>query len=152
VAGPVPEPAWQAGWVESPAGPVPQVATALSAADRRGAVRVRWLGWSRNDYRVKPGLYAVGRATPRSPVLVTANYKLTFDRLRQELGGLDAWLLVLDTDGVNVWCAAGKGTFGTAELVRRLHLTRLAEVAGRAGVGRKASVNSGRLASRSPST
>jgi len=76
-------------------------------------------------YRVDPGLYAIGEPTPDSPVLVTASYKLTFDVLRQELKGIPAWLLVLDTHGVNVWCAAGKGTFGTAELVRRLAETQL---------------------------
>jgi len=76
-------------------------------------------------YRVEPGLYTIGEATSDSPVLVTANYKLTFDVLRRELKGIPAWLLVLDTQGVNVWCAAGKGTFGTAELVRRLAETQL---------------------------
>ena len=34
------------------------------------------------------------------------------------LTGFDAYILVLDTKGINVWCAAGKGTFGTEELVR----------------------------------
>ena len=76
-------------------------------------------------YRVEPGLYAIGDPTPDSPVLVTANYKLTFDLVRRELEGVQAWLLVLDTHGVNVWCAAGKGTFGTTELVRRVAETQL---------------------------
>ena len=53
---------------------------------------------------------------------------MSFDRLRSALGGLDAWILVLDTKGVNVWCAAGKGTFGTDELVGRAESCRLAEV------------------------
>ncbi len=79
-------------------------------------------------FRVPPGLYAVGSPAARSPVLVTANYKLSFDQLRAQLGGRDAWLLVLDTKGVNVWCAAGKGTFGTEELLGRLETTRLAEI------------------------
>jgi hypothetical protein len=79
-------------------------------------------------YRVPPGLYAVGRPKAESPVLVTANYKLTLDHLRSNLGGLNVWILVLDTKGVNVWCAAGKGTFGTDEIVRQVTATRLAEV------------------------
>jgi hypothetical protein len=33
---------------------------------------------------------------------------------------MDAYILVLDTKGINVWCAAGKGTFGTDELVHRI--------------------------------
>ena len=61
-------------------------------------------------------------------MLVTANYKLTFDALRRELPGLDAWVLVLETCGVNVWCAASKGTFSTAELARRVVSVRLAAV------------------------
>jgi hypothetical protein len=61
-------------------------------------------------------------------VLVTANYKLTFDALRRTLAGRDAWILVLDTRGINVWCAAGKGTFGTSELVSRVNAAGLAQV------------------------
>jgi hypothetical protein len=79
-------------------------------------------------YAVAPGLYALGEPDRSSPVLVTANYKLTFDRLRQALPGRNFWILVLDTKGVNVWCAAGKGTFGTAELVERIRLTGLERV------------------------
>jgi len=78
-------------------------------------------------YRVEPGLYAVGRPTSDSPVLVSANYKMSFDRLRSSLEGIDAWILVLDTKGINVWCAAGKGTFGTDELVRRIYAVSLAD-------------------------
>lgn len=77
------------------------------------------------NYKVDPGLYALGNPGKSAPVLVTANYKLTFDRLRQALPKMDAWILVLDTKGVNVWCAAGKGTFGTEELAERIRLTGL---------------------------
>lgn len=76
-------------------------------------------------YTVKPGLYMVGLPTCRSPILVTANYKLTFDMVRHELKGQNVWLLVLDTKGINVWCAAGKKTFGTGELVQRIVETGL---------------------------
>jgi hypothetical protein len=77
---------------------------------------------------VEPGLYAVGDPGRDAPVLVTANYKLSFDALRGELGGVDAWILVLDTKGINVWCAAGKGTFGTKELAERVLATKVGEV------------------------
>ncbi|UCD94166.1 MAG: acetyl-CoA synthase subunit gamma, partial [Candidatus Zixiibacteriota bacterium] len=59
---------------------------------------------------------------------VSANYKMSFDRLRSQLGGIDAWILVLDTKGINVWCAAGKGTFGTNEIVNRITQTGLKDV------------------------
>ena len=91
----------------------------LTIRDILGGWMVRW-GIGRMNYKVRPGLYRIGNPDHAAPVLVTANYKLTFDNVRKELSGLDVWLLVLDTNGVNVWCAAGKGTFGTGELVRRM--------------------------------
>jgi len=92
-----------------------------------GAWKVRW-GIGRNNYMIDPGLYAVGKPDSASPVLVTANYKLTFDTLRKNLTDLNCWLLVLDTKGINVWCAAGKGTFGTDELVNRIEATGLSKI------------------------
>jgi len=80
------------------------------------------------NYMVKPGIYSVGKPDGDSPVLVSANYKLTFDMLRKSLEGLDCWLLILDTKGVNVWCAAGKGTFGTSELVNRIEIVGLSKI------------------------
>ena len=131
--GPGPAPVDSAGWtigtVETPAGAVSQVATRLSRSDRLGAIAVR-LGIRRMGYAVAPGLYAAGSPGEQSPVLVSANYKLSFDHLRRELGGLDAWILVLDTKGVNVWCAAGKGTFGTDEIVGRVEESHLSQVVG----------------------
>jgi hypothetical protein len=100
---------------------------ALSIADRWDHFLARW-GVDRSGHRVEAGLYALGGPTPDSPVLVTANYTLSFDALRSALGGLDAYILVLDTQGINVWCAAGKGTFGTDELVSRIKGTRLHDV------------------------
>ena len=79
-------------------------------------------------YTVEPGLYALGHPESHSPVLVTANYKMSFDRLREALPNRNAWILVLDTKGINVWCAAGKGTFGTEELVGRIQGSGLARV------------------------
>ncbi len=80
------------------------------------------------DFRVAAGLYAVGEPTADSPVLVSANYKMSFDQLRSQLAARDAWIMVLDTNGINVWCAAGKGTFGTDEIVRRAEAVGLAHL------------------------
>ena len=115
------------GWLDTPAGPVPQVATRLTSTDIRGRWQMRW-GIGRDRFSIAAGLYAIGTPASSSPVLVTANYKMTFDILRRDMDGHDAWLLVLDTKGINVWCAAGKGTFGTAELVRQVQATHLANV------------------------
>jgi hypothetical protein len=86
------------------------------------------LGIARNTYKVNPGLYCVGDPFEDSPVLVTANYKLSFDILRSNLQGTDAWILVIDTRGINVWCAAGKGTFSTDEISLQVKCAHLDEV------------------------
>ncbi len=118
---------WVTGYVQTHAGEVPQVSTKLSFKDTFGSWKCRW-SIGRMDYKVEPGLYAVGTPDDKSPVLVTANYKMTFDRLREQLGGLNLWIVVLDTDGVNVWCAAGKGTFGTEEVINRITAVRLSGI------------------------
>ncbi|MGE5474678.1 MAG: mercury methylation corrinoid protein HgcA [Ignavibacteriales bacterium] len=118
---------WEVGKVETAVGSLPQVSTKLNFSDTIGAWKARW-GINRMNYKINPGLYAVGAPKDTSPVLVTANYKLTFDSLRKELAGIDAWILVLDTKGINVWCAAGKGTFGTKEIVNRINKTELSKV------------------------
>ena len=107
------------GSIRTSVGEIPQISSSLSLADRLGSTKARW-GIGRMRFTVEPGLYALGSPSDEAPVLVTANYKMSFDRLRQALPGLNAWLLVLDTQGINVWCAAGKGTFGTMELVKRI--------------------------------
>jgi hypothetical protein len=99
----------------------------LTWRDRWIHIKAR-LGIRRSRYRLKPGLYAFGNPRKDSPVLVTANYKLSFDALRKELSGLDSWIMILDTRGINVWCAAGKGTFGTEEIVRRIEAIGLAGI------------------------
>lgn len=108
-------------------GPVPRVATKLSVRDIAETITIR-IGYGRYDYKVVPGLYCVGNPTTNSPVIVTANYKLTFDMVRKELDGMDAWLLIADTRGINVWCAAGKGLFSTQEIILSVTAARLAEV------------------------
>jgi hypothetical protein len=99
----------------------------LMPADRRDHFLAR-IGVNRAGHRVEPGLYALGNPCPDSPVFVSANYTLSFDALRSSLPGVDGYILVLDTHGVNVWCAAGKKSFGTEEIVLRVAATRLNQV------------------------
>lgn len=120
-------PHWVVGRVETDAGPLPLASTRWTWREHLGAAGVRW-NIGRNRYTVEPGLYAVGSPDHTAPLTVTANYKLSFDVLRRALDGLDAWVLVLDTLGINVWCAAGKGTFGTDELVHRIEETNAKQV------------------------
>jgi hypothetical protein len=106
---------------------ISSVPTELNFSDFLGAVKVRW-GIRRDKYRVSPGIYAAGSPDENSDVFVTANYKLSFDHVRKNLSGINGWILVLDTRGVNVWCAAGKGTFGTKELVIRIKAVSLEKI------------------------
>jgi acetyl-CoA decarbonylase/synthase complex subunit gamma len=115
------------GTISSDIGEVPRVGSELNWADKRGHYLVRW-NIGRDHFTVEPGLYALGQPTGDSPVLVTANYKMSFDFLRRIMAGRSSWILVLDTKGVNVWCAAGKGTFGTEELIDRIQASRLQDV------------------------
>lgn len=106
---------------------IPRVKTTHNLSDHFGTCKVR-LGIARNSYKVNPGLYCVGTPSEDSPVLVTANYKLSFDTLRFNLQDENLWILVVDTRGINVWCAAGKGTFSADEIalqVKRSNLDRI---------------------------
>jgi len=113
--------------IDTPAGKIPKITHKLIMKDHFGAWKARW-GVRRMKYAVLPGIYAIGNPTAISPVFVSANYKMSFDVLRRELEGIDCWILVLDTKGINVWCAAGKGTFGTKELISRIKVTELEKI------------------------
>jgi hypothetical protein len=118
---------WVTGRVTTSIGEILQVSTTLDFCDTLGTLKARF-GINRMKYTIDPGLYCVGNPDNTSPVLVTANYKMSFDSLRKELADINAWILVLDTKGINVWCAAGKGTFGTKELVNRINKVKLSSV------------------------
>ncbi|MFZ3104618.1 MAG: mercury methylation corrinoid protein HgcA [Smithella sp.] len=115
------------GFVDTPVGRLPQVSSELVWPDRWGSIKARW-GVGRMEYKVDPGLYALGLPDDKSLVFVSANYKMSFDLLRQALAGRSGWILVLDTQGINVWCAAGKGTFGTEELIKRIESSSLKKI------------------------
>jgi CO dehydrogenase/acetyl-CoA synthase delta subunit len=117
-------PPYVSGTISTIAGSVFRISSDWSRADYWGMIKCR-VGAFRMNYAVSPGLYAVGEPTIGSDVFVSANYKLSFDILRRELKGLNAWVLVLDTKSINVWCAAGKGTFSTNELISRMSATKL---------------------------
>jgi len=115
------------GQIETPAGTIAQVSTVWTNKDLFSTIKVRW-SIGRMNYTVTPGLYAVGTPDENSDVYVSCNFKLSFDILRRALHGINAWVLVLDTKGINVWCAAGKRTFGTKELAFRIREHQLEKV------------------------
>lgn len=102
-----------------------QLTSSLTLADRFAAVMCRISNSFRMSYRARPGLYALGSPDKDSPVLVTANYKLSLNILRSSMKDRNAWILVVDTNGINVWCAAGKGTFCTKEILKQINLSNL---------------------------
>lgn len=114
-------------FIKTDAGFIPVIKSKLGKDDLFSTFYVR-CGINRYKYTVTPGLYGMGTPDKNSEVLVTANFKLTFDHLRKELDGINAWILVLDTKGINVWCAAGKGTFSTMELVKRVRECSLEKI------------------------
>ncbi len=99
----------------------------IRGKDKIDHIQARW-GINRMGHTVEPGLYKLGNPGPESPVFVTANYTLSFDALRSSLKDIDGYILVLNTYGINVWCAAGKGTFGTEELIRKIEETNLGQL------------------------
>lgn len=103
---------------------IPRISTHLTFVDYWGGFKARW-AINRMQFIVEPGLYAIGDPDQNSPVFVSANYKLSFDALRKNLDGIDSWILVIDTKGINVWCAAGKGSFGTEEIAARVSAVNL---------------------------
>jgi NAD-dependent dihydropyrimidine dehydrogenase PreA subunit len=60
-------------------------------------------------HRDKTGLMKIGNPGRDAPVLITGNYTETVRRLRKALKGENVWLLVANSKGINVWCAAGGG-------------------------------------------
>ncbi len=120
-------PSWVTGIIKTRAGVACRVSTEITRAELLEHFRCR-VSTFRDNYTVRPGLYAVGNPDIDSDVLVSANYKLSFDHLRSELKDINVWILVLDTKGINVWCAAGKGTFATDEIIRQLNAVKLNEV------------------------
>lgn len=111
-------------WITISNQKIPRIKPQKTWKDLLGTLQVR-LGFNRMSYKIPTGLYAIGHPKDTSKVIVSANYKLTFDVIRQALVGENVWLLILDTKGINVWCAAGKGTFGSKELIYQIEKCQL---------------------------
>ncbi len=75
----------------------------------------------------EPGVREVGQPDELSPVVVTSNYDLTVRRVTRALAGQNVWLVVAPASGINVWCAASGGHFGTHQVVTALKTSGIAE-------------------------
>jgi ferredoxin len=81
-----------------------------------------WVNLVQTLLRVFPfpcetGLVKIGNPGRSSPVLLTCNFRLTVERVKRALEGIDAYLLVANSRGVNVWCAATGGLLSNHDLV-----------------------------------
>ena len=72
---------------------------------------------------INPGLYyTADKYDINALMLVTCNYHLTVFLLWRIIRKLNVRVLVIDTKGINVWCASGKGQFSAKEIIRVLSM------------------------------
>jgi NAD-dependent dihydropyrimidine dehydrogenase PreA subunit len=83
---------------------------------------LRWF-----PHRARTGLRAIGEPNETGPVLVSGNYTLSVARLLRHLQGLDLWLLVVNSKGINVWCAACGGLLTEHQVISGVKTSMLAE-------------------------
>ena len=98
---------------------LPSVQRATKPLDRavpRGLARVglRIAAWFSLPIPIASGVYRLGTPGPYDPVLLSGNFLASVEAVRHALVGRDAYLIVADTSGWNVWCASDAGLF-TAE-------------------------------------
>ena len=80
-----------------------------------------WIRAFRKTFVIEPGLYYTGEDyNIDSPLLVTCNYHMTVFWLWRVLKKRSVRILVIDTNGINVWCSAGKGQFSAGNIIRQL--------------------------------
>ena len=89
------------------------------------------IGWIKDIYQTlfrfarfpcEPETIAVGNPDKTSPILVTCNFDYTVRHLKEYLKkeALNCFLLVVNTKGTNVWCAASEGIFTTDTVLSHL--------------------------------
>ena len=76
----------------------------------------------------KTGLLKIGNPKKDSPVFLTCNYHLTVERVKKALKGMDAYLLVANSRGINVWCAAGGGHLTHHDVISVLKTSGIEEL------------------------
>jgi len=65
-----------------------------------------------------PGIYEIGEPTDKSPIFVTSNYRLTKIPVEIDIKGanLDAYLLVVDSEGIGIESAVAGGQFSAGAI------------------------------------
>ncbi len=77
-----------------------------------GGYFFRWVGFS-----TEPDLIKVGNPNKESPVFLTCNFSITVKRVLKALNGLDCYLLIAPSKGINVWCGACGDDFNTDSII-----------------------------------
>ncbi|NVM36551.1 MAG: methyltransferase domain-containing protein, partial [Candidatus Lokiarchaeota archaeon] len=77
---------------------------------------------------IEPGIYQSGTPDETSPIIVTANYVYTYIKVMRALKGIDAYVLCVDSKGINVWCAARGNNFGNKQLIEAIEATDIAKI------------------------
>jgi NAD-dependent dihydropyrimidine dehydrogenase PreA subunit len=76
----------------------------------------------------KTGLLRIGNPDRNSPVFLTCNYHLTVERVKRALKGIHAYLLVANSRGINVWCAATGGLFTNHNVISVLKVSGIEQL------------------------
>jgi ubiquinone/menaquinone biosynthesis C-methylase UbiE len=77
---------------------------------------------------IEPGIYRSGNPDEHSPIIVTANYEYTYIKVMRDIKDIDAWVLCIDSNGINVWCAARGGDFGNIQLLNAIKATGIEQI------------------------
>lgn len=77
---------------------------------------------------IEPGIYTSGNPNDKSPIIVTANYIYTYIKVMRALKNLNAWVLCVDSKGINVWCAARGDNFGNKQLIEAVEATGIDKI------------------------
>ncbi len=82
----------------------------------------RWI-----PVETEPGLRIFGNPNRSSPVLLTCNYDLTVRKVSRYLRGIDCYLLVAPSRGINVWCASCGGDLNEHSVISVIRSSRIDE-------------------------
>jgi ubiquinone/menaquinone biosynthesis C-methylase UbiE len=77
---------------------------------------------------IEPGIYKSGNPNNTSPIIVTCNYLYTYIKVMRNLDGIDAWVLCVDSNGINVWCAARGEDFENNQLLEAAKATDIEKI------------------------
>ncbi len=116
----------QANNNNSSAQPEQGISLAKLPDEDKSVIKTIWdfLGrWFPNP--VEPGLRIIGTPDRKAPLLITSNFHLTVRRVEKALLGQNLFLLVVPTNGINVWCASAGGDLNTHSVITAIKTSRI---------------------------